>query len=119
MFEGRQWRPSDGPTGLWPVDPGWNRLPWHQMCLPKPSWGLHEDDILQTVDRKGHWGQFLGRELLGLQWFSTIQPQTFVIRTVFFFCFTAIRNIILINTQMCKSSESLFVAYDRLNVFGQ
>ena len=26
----------------------------YQVCLPQPARGLHEDDLLQTLDREGH-----------------------------------------------------------------
>ena len=32
---------------------------WHQMCIPQPAWCLHEDDLLQTLDREGDWHQVL------------------------------------------------------------
>ena len=33
--------------------------PWDQVRLPQPAWSLHEDDLLQTLDWKSHWGKLL------------------------------------------------------------
>ena len=36
----------------------------YQVCLPQPTRGLHEDDILQTLDREGDRSQVLMRDAL-------------------------------------------------------
>ena len=35
--------------------------PWDQVRLPQPAWSLHEDDLLQTLDRESHRGELLMR----------------------------------------------------------
>ena len=51
--------------------------PWDQVCLPQPAWSLHEDDLLQALDRESH-----RRELLLIfghdhqRWFTMLEVKT-------------------------------------------
>ena len=51
---GGQRRAADVAAGGRAVAADGDGQPRHQVCLPQPARGLHEDDLLQTLDREGH-----------------------------------------------------------------
>ena len=51
---GGQRRAADVAAGGRAVAADGDREPRHQVRLPQPARGLHEDDLLQTLDREGH-----------------------------------------------------------------